>query len=309
MKLTVLLLIAFATAPVESLRLRRVAAADIEPEAAEESEAAIAIIDDDSDRGEERELLSAWCDPNTPTNWHPNYAVAWSAGGCIYKADCDSPGYDTELACCDGAYGGQVSGACKAGFANPSTTTTKWYADYGTSWAVAGCKTAFPYPSYATTFFNNQLDCCKGAYGGQTSGACLAGLPNSPTMAPITAGGVGGRWYANYGVAWSIAGCKNTSPYPELRRHLLRQPAGVLQGRLRRTDKQRVPQGAPHGPHPPPHGGSHEETHICPHRGAHLEAHLRAHGEAIHYGYLHGQCYYEFRNQKARDASASGCQC
>ena len=92
MKLTVHLLIAFATAPVESLRLRRVAAADIEPEAAKESEAAIAIIDDDSDRGEERELLSAWCDPNPPVMWHPNYAVAWSTAGCTYKADCDSPG-------------------------------------------------------------------------------------------------------------------------------------------------------------------------------------------------------------------------
>ena len=215
MKLTVLILVALATAPVESLRLRRGAAADIEPEAAEESEAAIAIsIDDDSDQGEERELLSSWCDPATPTLWHPNHAAAWSAARCIYKADCDSPGYDTELACCDGAYGGQVSGACKAGFANPSTTTTKWYADYGSSWAVAGCKSAFPYPSYATTFFDNQLDCCKGAYGGQSSGACLAGLPNSPTMAPVTAGGVGGKWYANYGVAWSIAGCKNTFPYP-----------------------------------------------------------------------------------------------
>jgi hypothetical protein len=140
--------------------------------------------------------------------------MAWSTAGCTFKADCDSPGYESELACCDGAYGGQVSGACKAGFANPSTTTTQWYADYGSSWAVAGCKTAFPYPSYATTFFDNQLDCCKGAYGGQSSGACLAGLPNSPTMAPVTAGGVGGKWYANYGVAWSIAGCKNTFPYP-----------------------------------------------------------------------------------------------
>ena len=130
MKLTVLILVALATAPVESLRLRRGAAADIEPEAAEESEAAIAIsIDDDSDQGEERELLSAWCDPITPAKWHPNYAVVWSTAGCTFKADCDSPGYESELACCDGAYGSQVSGACKAGFANPSTTTTKWYAD------------------------------------------------------------------------------------------------------------------------------------------------------------------------------------
>ena len=164
-----------------------------------EASAAVAVVG-------ERELLSSWCDPTTPAKWHPNYAMAWSTAGCTFKADCNSPGYESELACCDGAYGGQVSGACKAGFANPSTTTTKWYADYGSSWAVAGCKSAFPYPSYATTLFDNQLDCCKGAYGGQTSGACLAGLPNSPTMAPITAGGVGGKWYADYGVTWSIAG-------------------------------------------------------------------------------------------------------
>ena len=215
MKLTVLVLVAFATAPAESLLLRRGAAADIEPqEAAEESQSAIAIIDDNSDQGEGRELLSAWCDPNTPTNWHPNYAVAWSAGGCIYKADCDSPGYDTELECCDQAFGGQVSGACKVGFANPSTTTTKWYADYGTPWGIAGCKAAFPYPSYATTFFDSQLDCCKGAYTGQTSGACLTGLATPPTMAPTSAAGAGGQWYADYGTAWSIAGCKNTLPLP-----------------------------------------------------------------------------------------------
>ena len=33
-------------------------------------------------------------------------------------------------------------------------------------------------------------------------------------MAPITAGGVGGKWYVDYGVVWLIAGCKNIFPYP-----------------------------------------------------------------------------------------------
>jgi len=206
MKFILLALAASTCAPVASLGPRSLR--NRSPDKNNEvSEADVAVIS-------ERELLSAWCAKDTPTMWHPNYAVAWSTGGCTFKADCDSPGYESELACCDGAYGGQVSGACKAGFANPSTTTTKWYADYATSWAIAGCKSAFPYPSYATTFFDKQLDCCKGAYGGQTSGACLAGLPTSPTMAPVTAGGVGGKWYADYGVAWSIAGCKNTFPYP-----------------------------------------------------------------------------------------------
>ena len=156
------------------------------------------------------------CETDTPAAWHPNYAEAWSNAKCIYTQDCNSPAFDTELACCDGAYGGQVSGACKAGLVNPSTVPTKWYPDYVTSWAIAGCKNEPPYPNYITDSikFDTQLACCKGAFGGQTSGSCIAGLPIKPTMAPVTAGGVGGKWYADYGVAWSIAGCKNTFPYP-----------------------------------------------------------------------------------------------
>ena len=210
MKFILLALAASTCAPVASIGLRslRNRSPDKSNGGSEASAAvAVAVVG-------ERELLSAWCDPATPTLWHPNYAVAWSAGGCTYKADCDSPSYDTELECCDQAFGGQVSGACKVGFANPSTTTTKWYADYGTPWGIAGCMAAFPYPSYATTFFDSQLDCCKGAYPGQTSGVCLAGLATPPTMAPTSAAGAGGQWYADYGTAWSIAGCKNTLPLP-----------------------------------------------------------------------------------------------
>ena len=93
---------------------------------------------------------------------------------------------------------------------------TQWYPNYGTSWAIAGCKSDYPHPNYITDaiLFDTQLACCKGTFGRQTSGACLAGLPNAPTMTPITAGGVGGKWYADYGVVWLIAGCKNIFPYP-----------------------------------------------------------------------------------------------
>ena len=232
MKLAVLVLIASTTAPVESLRLRRGAAAAIEPqEAAEEPEAAIAIIDGDSDRGEGRELLATWCPSTTPTLWHPNYSVAWIDSGCIQTRDCNSPGYATQLECCKGQYGGQTSGACLAGLPAPPTNAptnaagaaaAKWYADYATPWPSAGCKSETPYPIYATYFYDSELACCKGAYGGQDSGACLGGLPNPPTkvptalptLKPTSAAGAGGQWYADYGTVWSIAGCKNTLPLP-----------------------------------------------------------------------------------------------
>ena len=138
------------------------------------------------------------------------------------KADCNSPGYKSKLACCDGQYGGQVSGACKVDFANPSTTTTKWYTNYGMSWGIAGCKAAFQYPSYVSTFYDNQPDCCKGAYKGQRSGACLAGLATPPVV---------------------DRQLQEHPPAADLRHHDLHQPAGVLQGCRWRTDEQHVHSG------------------------------------------------------------------
>ena len=61
----------------------------------------------------------------------------------------------------------------------------KWYAEQGT-WSISGCKNTIPYPIYATVFFDDQLACCKGAYDGQTSGACIKGIPNPPTFSPTT---------------------------------------------------------------------------------------------------------------------------
>ena len=213
MKFIPLALIASVCAPVASLGLRslRNRSPDKSNKGSEaEAVVAAAVVG-------ERELLSTWCKTDTPVAWHPNYAEAWSTAKCIYTRDCDSPAYNDEEACCNGAYGGQVSGACKGGLVNPSTVPTKWYPDYVTSWAIAGCKNESPYPNYITDSikFDTQLACCKGTFGGQTSGSCIAGLLIKPTMAPITAGGVGGKWYADYGVAWLIAGCKNTFPYPK----------------------------------------------------------------------------------------------
>ena len=63
-------------------------------------------------------------------------------------------------------------------------------------------------PTYST-----QLACCKGAYGGQTSGACLAGLPEPPTQAPAETGGLD-AWYPDYGTPYASATCINDRPLP-----------------------------------------------------------------------------------------------
>ena len=166
-----------------------------------------------------RTLLSPWCPSTTPEKWHPDYSTAWSNGGCTLKADCDSPGYSTQVNCCNGSFGGQVSGACIKGLPNPptlspTTVSTKWYADQGIAWSTGGCKNTTPLPIYATVFFDTQLACCKGSFGGQLSGACIKGLPNPPTLSPTTVESAAGMWYADQGGAWSTGGCKNTTPHP-----------------------------------------------------------------------------------------------
>lgn len=73
----------------------------------------------------------------------------------------------------------------------PTTITTLaglgggWYADYNTAWSIAGCKNTLPFPNHATLFYATQLKCCKGAYSGQISHACIKGLPSPPTKLPV----------------------------------------------------------------------------------------------------------------------------
>jgi hypothetical protein len=160
------------------------------------------------------ELLSPWCASDTPTLWHPDYSRDWTVSGCAYKANCNQVGIATKEECCARYYGG-TGGECTTLLPGASSAGgTNWYADYGTAWAMAGCKSETPYPIYASTFYDTQLACCKAAYAGQSSGACIKGLASPPTSSPTKPGDFGTDWYADYATSWAIAGCKNTLPRP-----------------------------------------------------------------------------------------------
>jgi len=185
-----------------------------------------------------------------------DYSQPWSKSGCIQVADCDSPGYADRATCCAVQYGGQTDGACSTAGGTTATPTAnpnngKFYADYSTPWPNAGCMNTVPHPNYATMFYTTQLECCKAAFYGQTSNACVMGLPNPPTAKPsvapttvapttklpTTAAGQGGGWYADYGTPWPNASCKNTTPLPitNLCHCHLQYTVGVLQGCFWRT--------------------------------------------------------------------------
>jgi len=158
--------------------------------------------------------------------WYPDYATSWPEAGCLNKVPVPSgrPTYDSQLACCKAAYGGQTSGKCLSQLASPPTTSptmaggvgNDWYPDYDTAWSDAGCKNELPLPftSNSRPTYDTQLACCKAAYGGQTSGKCLSQLESPPTTSPTIAGGLGLEWYPDYTTAWSDAGCTNAVPKP-----------------------------------------------------------------------------------------------
>jgi hypothetical protein len=86
-----------------------------------------------------------------------------------------------------------------------------WYADYA-DWSEGKCINKHPAPIGRKTY-DTQLECCKGQYPSQTSGACLAALPNAPTTAPSPDGGYE-IWYANHDVDWANGYCINKHPAP-----------------------------------------------------------------------------------------------
>jgi len=159
--------------------------------------------------------------------WYPDYDKAWALAGCSNKrpapfASGGRPTYDTQLACCKGAYAGQMSGMCLQQLPSPPTTAPTgaggldfWYPDYDTAWADAGCSNNRPIPfgPGGRPTFATQLACCKGAYAGQTSGKCLQLLPSPPTTAPTGAGGLD-FWYPDYTTGYAAAGCSNKRPAP-----------------------------------------------------------------------------------------------
>lgn len=152
--------------------------------------------------------------------WHPVYAAGWTNGYCAFKLDCNSPSYSSQLACCKGAYGGQISGYCLNQLPSPPTTSPTtgggldvWYPDYETPWSEAGCRNDRPMPSGRPTY-SSMLACCKGAYAGQVSGKCISMLPSPPTSSPTTSDFDAGFWYPDYDTQWSDAGCSNKLPLP-----------------------------------------------------------------------------------------------
>jgi len=170
---------------------------------------------------EEGRNLQNNCGGDTPpaAAWHPTYSAGWTNGHCRLTVDCNSPAYSTELECCKGAYGGQMSGECLKRLPNPPTTSPTstggldvYYPDYGMTWSEGKCVNTRPLPSGRPTY-DSMLACCKGAYGGQMSGACLEQLPSPPTTSPTEVGGVG-LWYPDYETSWADAACLNTWPAP-----------------------------------------------------------------------------------------------
>merc|ERR1719253_887868 len=130
------------------------------------------------------------------------------------------PTYTSILACCKGAYGGQMSGACLAALPSPPTESPTatggldvFYPNYDIGWTDGVCINKRPLPNGRPSY-TSMLACCKGAYGGQTSGACIGDLPSPPTESPTATGGLD-VYYPDYENSdWTSGTCINTRPKP-----------------------------------------------------------------------------------------------
>jgi hypothetical protein len=157
-----------------------------------------------------------------PDAYYADYTLPWPEGKCINTVPVPSGRqiYSTQLACCKEAYAGQVSNMCVRDLATPPTTAptkagaagTDYYPDYSLAWPEGKCINTQPIPSGRPTY-TSQLACCKAAYGGQVSNACIKDLANPPTSAPTKVGGPD-AFYADYSLPWPAGVCINTVPVP-----------------------------------------------------------------------------------------------
>jgi hypothetical protein len=147
--------------------------------------------------------------------------VDYAAGYCINTLPAPNGAviYDTELECCQREYASQSTGVCLSMLPAPPTVSPTqtggpdaWYADFDAGWTNGVCINTMPAPN-GRTIYDSQLECCKGAYPGQESGACIADLPAPPTVSPTATGGPD-AWYANRDVDWADGVCINTAPVP-----------------------------------------------------------------------------------------------
>ncbi|KAL7528792.1 hypothetical protein ACHAXR_002641 [Thalassiosira sp. AJA248-18] len=90
------------------------------------------------------------------------------------------------------------------------STVLAWHPTYSAGWTKGYCQFTVDCnsPSYGS-----ELACCKGAYGGQTSGYCISQLDSPPTQSPTESGGLD-VYYPDYATPWAEAGCINTRPLP-----------------------------------------------------------------------------------------------
>ncbi|EJK76888.1 hypothetical protein THAOC_01324 [Thalassiosira oceanica] len=87
---------------------------------------------------------------------YPDYDTAWDKAACVNTRPLPSgrPTYKTLLACCKGAYAGQMSGYCLSQLDSPPTTSPTssdstadfWYPDYNSAWSDAECLNSLPLP-------------------------------------------------------------------------------------------------------------------------------------------------------------------
>ena len=164
---------------------------------------------------------------NPPTSsptvemYYADYTLPWTMGMCISTSDVPAPTgrstFATMEECCDVAYAGQVSDACNVGTRPPTgaptaTVAATFYPDYSLPWPQGKCIDTSPMPTGRPTY-TSQLACCKAAYGGQVSKACINDLANPPTSSPTQEGGPD-VYYPDYSLAWTVGTCINTVPVP-----------------------------------------------------------------------------------------------
>jgi hypothetical protein len=156
---------------------------------------------------------------NGPDAFYADRTKDYADGVCINTLPVPNGAkiYETELECCKGEYAVQTSGACLGALPSPPTASPIpaagldiWYKKPDIDWAKGYCINDHPAPNGATTY-ESELDCCKGAYAGQSTGACLAKLPSPPTASPV---GVNENFYKAPNVDWAKGHCINTLPVP-----------------------------------------------------------------------------------------------
>ena len=203
--------------PVESLSLRgllgrdgdeRTIVDDDEAKYAEErilanlAAPSAEVAEDEKNEDGDRRGLQWIADCSTVAYFHPVYTAGWSGGYCAQTTGCNAPSFLTNLECCEQAYVGQSPATCKttAGIAPPTPPAPTpgsppappsgggvWYPDYSAQWGVGKCIDTLPLPPYGSRpLYTTQLECCKGAYAGQTSNYCIKNLVNAPTSTPST---------------------------------------------------------------------------------------------------------------------------